>query len=249
MLDPRVSIIDKRLSNIDRIIVVSSGKGGVGKSLIASTLALLFKRKGFKTGLFDLDFTSPTTHVVLGANNLRPIEDRGVVPPEIHGIKYMSLVFYLGDHVSPLRGTDLSNAFLELLAITRWGNLDFLIIDMPPGISDLMLDVLKYIKKANFLVVTSPSKMAFETIRKLIGLLKDLKIPIIGVIENMKIGGSTYIKHQIEALGEKFLGEIHFDIKVEDALGNVDKLLETRFARELDEITLRIQEEKRILSL
>ncbi len=241
MLDPRISIINKRLSNIDKIIVISSGKGGVGKSLIASTLALMLAQKGFKTGLFDLDFTSPTTHVVLGAKNIRPIEDKGIVPPEIHGIKYMSLIFYLGDQVSPLRGTDLSNAFLELLAITRWGNLDFLVIDMPPGISDLMLDVLKYIKKANFLIVTSPSKMAFETVRKLINLLKSLKAPITGVIENMKMDDSTYIKYEVESLGEKFLGEIHFDVKVEYALGNVSNLLETKFARELEIIMLRIK--------
>ena len=236
MLDPRVAIIEKRLSSINKIIVVSSGKGGVGKSIVASTLALILTRKGFKTGLLDLDFTSPTTHVVLGAINLHPREEKGVVPPEVHGVKYMSLVFYLGDLISPLRGSDLSNAFLEMLAVTRWGKLDFLIIDMPPGISDLMLDVLKYVKKACFLIVTSPSKMAFETVRKLLGLLKDLKVPIIGVIENMKMNESTYVKREVEALGEEFLGEIHFDANLEDSLGDVDKLLKTSFAEEIGEI-------------
>ena len=241
MLDPRLSIIDKRLGNIDKIIVVLSGKGGVGKSLIASVLSLIFTRKGFKTGLFDLDFTSPTTHIVLGVNNLHPTEDKGVVPPEIYGIKYMSLIFYLGNQISPLRGTDLSNAFLELLAITRWGSLNFLIIDMPPGISDLMLDVLKYIKRASFLVVTSPSKMAFETVKKLIILLRNLKAPIIGVIENMKISSSAYIKREVKALGENFLGEIHFDAGVESALGNANKLLKTRFAKELEKIIMDVK--------
>ena len=236
MLDPRVAIIEKRLSSINKIIVVSSGKGGVGKSIVASTLALILTRKGFKTGLLDLDFTSPTTHVVLGAINLHPREEKGVVPPEVHGVKYMSLVFYLGDLISPLRGSDLSNAFLEMLAVTRWGKLDFLIIDMPPGISDLMLDVLKYVKKACFLIVTSPSKMAFETVRKLLGLLKDLKVPIIGVIENMKMNESTYVKREVETLGEEFLGEIHFDANLEDSLGDVDKLLKTSFAEEIGEI-------------
>ena len=241
MLDPRLSIIDKRLGNIDKIIVVLSGKGGVGKSLIASVLSLIFAREGFKTGLFDLDFTSPTTHIVLGVNNLYPTEDKGIVPPEIYGIKYMSLIFYLGNQISPLRGTDLSSAFLELLAITRWGNLNFLIMDMPPGISDLMLDVLKYIKRANFLIVTSQSKMAFETVKKLINLLRNLKAPIIGVIENMKISSSTYIKREVKALGENFLGEIHFDAEVENSLGNVNKLLKTRFAKELEKILMDVK--------
>ncbi|MCX8171695.1 MAG: Mrp/NBP35 family ATP-binding protein [Candidatus Bathyarchaeota archaeon] len=224
------------MSGIKKIIAVSSGKGGVGKSVIASTIALLFADKGLKIGLLDLDFTSPTTHVVLNARNLKPVEDRGVAPPEVYGVKYMSLVFYLGDQVSPLRGADLSNVLLEVLAITRWGSLDILLIDMPPGISDLMLDVLKYIRGARFLIITTPSKMAFETVRKLLALLKGLKAPIIGVIENMKMNDATYIRREVEALGERFLGEIHFDGKLEEALGSVESLLKTSFAREVESI-------------
>ncbi|MEM1606996.1 MAG: P-loop NTPase [Candidatus Bathyarchaeia archaeon] len=240
MLDPRKSIIDERMSGVKKIVVVSSGKGGVGKSVIASTLALILASKGFKTGLLDLDFTSPTTHIVLNAKNLKPIEDRGVVPPEVYGIKYMSLVFYLGDQASPIRGADLSNALLELLAITRWESLDILLIDMPPGISDLMLDVLKYIRGAGFIVVTTPSRMAFETVRKLLVLLRSLSAPIVGVIENMKMGDSAYIRREVEALGERFLGEIHFDESLEEALGSVEKLLKTSFAKELECVLSRI---------
>lgn len=240
MLDPRKSIIDERMSGVKKIVVVSSGKGGVGKSVIASTLALILASKGFKAGLLDLDFTSPTTHIVLNAKNLKPIEDRGVVPPEVYGIKYMSLVFYLGDQASPIRGADLSNALLELLAITRWESLDILLIDMPPGISDLMLDVLKYIRGAGFIVVTTPSRMAFETVRKLLVLLRSLSAPIVGVIENMKMGDSAYIRREVEALGERFLGEIHFDESLEEALGSVEKLLKTSFAKELECVLSRI---------
>ena len=240
MYDPRLSIIGERLSGINRIIVVSSGKGGVGKSLIASTISLLLARRGFKVGLLDLDFTSPTTHVVLGVTGMQPSEDRGIVPPTVHGIKYMSLIFYLGERLAPLRGSELSNALLEVLSVTLWGSIDFLIIDMPPGISDLMLDVLKYVRGASFLVVTSPSRMAFETVRKLLLLLKSLKAPVIGVIENMKMDESEYIRREVEALGEIFLGEIHFDRKLEESLGSVSKLLETGFAREVEEIIQRI---------
>jgi len=240
MIDPRRSIIDERLSGIKRIIVVLSGKGGVGKSVIASTLALLLARRGFKTGLLDLDFTSPTTHVVLNAIGLKPTEDRGIIPPEVHGVKYMSLIFYIGDETTPLRGEELSNALLEMLAITRWGSLDILLIDMPPGISDLTLDILKYVRGANFLLITTPSKMAFETVRRLLSLLKGLKAPIVGVIENMKMDNSENIKLEVEALGICFLGSIRFDTSLEDALGSVEKLLETSFARDVEHVLQKI---------
>jgi len=236
MADPRISIIDERLKGISNIVAVSSGKGGVGKSLIASTLALTLARKGCKVGLFDLDFTSPSTHVILGVENIRPKEEKGIVPPQVHGLKYMSIVYYSGDYVSPLRGADVSNALIELLAITRWNTLDYLIIDMPPGISDATLDIIRLVKRIKFLIVTTPSQLAFETVRKLISLLTELKIPVIGVIENMKMKDSIFIQQQVESKGITFCGEIPFDTKLEESIGNVNKLLQTLFARKLEEI-------------
>ncbi len=141
MVDPRTSIIDERLKNVRNVIAVSGGKGGVGKSVIASTLALLLAKK-HKIGLFDLDFTSPSTDLILGIKNARPIEDKGIIPPKVHGLEYMSIVYYSGDQPAPLRGADVSNALIELLAITKWENLDYLILDMPPGISDATLDLI-----------------------------------------------------------------------------------------------------------
>lgn len=235
MVDPRVGIIAERMKDIREVIAVSSGKGGVGKSLIASTLALALTKKGCKVGLFDLDFTSPSTHVILGIRDLQPKEEKGIVPPQIHGLKYMSIIYYSGDYASPLRGEDISNALIELLSITRWGKLDFLVIDMPPGISDATLDLIRLIKKVKFLVVTTPSLLSFETARKLINLLKELKISIIGVIENMKIKDSNTIQRQIQSLGVTFLGGIPFDMTVEDALGNVNMLSETVLAKKVEE--------------
>jgi len=187
MVDPRTSIIEDRLRDIERIIAVSSGKGGVGKSLVASTLALILAEKGYKVGLFDLDFSSPSTHLILDIKGVQPKEERGIVPPNVHGLKYMSIVYYSGEYALPLRGADTSNALIELLSVTRWENLDFLVIDMPPGIGDATLDLLRFIRKIEFLIVTTPSQLAFETVRKLVSLLKELKIPIIGVVENMKM--------------------------------------------------------------
>ncbi len=231
-----MSIISERLKNVRRVIAVSSGKGGVGKSLVATTLALALSRKGCRVGLFDLDFTSPSTHIVLGAKDAKPTEDRGLVPPVVCGLRFMSLVYYSGDQPAPLRGADTSNVLLELLAVTLWGDLDYLVIDMPPGIGDAVLDLVRFVSKIEFLIVTTPSQLAFETVRKQVCLLKELGIPIIGVVENMKMATSQGLKPQIEALGLSFLGEIPFDSAVEGAIGDPGKLLCTSLGRKVEEL-------------
>jgi ATP-binding protein involved in chromosome partitioning len=236
VVDPRISVIDERMKEIDKIVAVSSGKGGVGKSLVASTLALILAKRGYKVGLFDLDFTSPSTHIILGVEGLRPKEERGVVPPQVHGLRYMSIVYYSGERASPLRGVDVSNALIELLSITKWGAMDFLVIDMPPGIGDATLDLIRLIKNIKFLIVTTPSRLAFETVRKLMHLLKELRIPVIGVVENMKTNQARFVRQQVETASTAFLGEIPLDPRIEGAMGNVNKLLETTFVKKVEEI-------------
>jgi len=240
MVDPRTSIISVRLGNVGRIVAVSSGKGGVGKSLVASTLALALTKQGYEVGLFDLDFTSPSTHVILGIEGVQPKEDKGIVPPVVNGLRYMSIVYYSGDYASPLRGADVSNALIELLSITRWGKLDFLVIDMPPGIGDAILDLIRLIKNIEFLVVTTSSQLAFETVRKLLKLLKELKVPVAGVVENMKMGDSKNIQQQTRKLGLIFLGEIPYDTQVEEAIGNKNRLASTVLAKKVEEIASKI---------
>jgi ATP-binding protein involved in chromosome partitioning len=235
--DPRTSIINERLKPIRRIIAVSSGKGGVGKSLIATILALELSSKGCKVGLFDLDFTSPTTHIILGTQNAKPKENKGLIPPTINGIQYMSLTYYTLDKPAPLRGQDTSNALIELLAVTIWSKLDYLIIDMPPGIGDAILDLIRLVKNIEFLIVTTPSRLAFETVKKLANLLQDLKIPILGVVENMKMNKDNNIKLQVESLGLPFLGGIAYDPNVEEAIGNTTAILDTAIARRIRGIT------------
>lgn len=235
MVDPRMAIIEERLKETSNIIAVSSGKGGVGKSIIASTLALTLAQKEYEVGLFDLDFTSPSTHVILGVEGLKPREEKGIIPPQVHGLKYMSIIYYSGEHALPLRGAGVSNALIELLAITRWGALDFLVVDMPPGISDATLDIIRLVKRIKFLVITTPSQLAFETVTKLASLLTELGIPIIGVIENMKMKDSSFIQQRVEGKGIDFWREIPFDNNLEEAIGNVNRLLDTVVARELKE--------------
>jgi len=238
--DPRIGIIHERMKEITKIIAVSSGKGGVGKSMVASTLALILARKGCKVGLFDLDFTSPSTHVVLGVGGIRPKEEKGIVPPEVLGLKYMSITYYSGDLAAPLRGTDVSNALIELLSITIWGKLDYLILDMPPGIGDVTLDLIRLLPNTRFLIVTTSSQLAFETVKKFVGLLEEMKMPVIGVVENMKMNNSDDIHLQADKLGLKFLAVIPYDAEVESAIGDAEKLLGTALANGVKKIALEI---------
>lgn len=240
MLDPRETVIGKRLEKVKSIIAVSSGKGGVGKSLVASTLALILAKKNFKVGLFDLDFTSPSTHLILGVKDAKPKEEKGIIPADVHGLKYVSIVAYSKERALPLRGADVSNALIELFATTVWGDLDFLIMDMPPGISDVTLDLIRLVKGIKFLIVTTPSPLALETVKKLLGLLAELKVPVKGVIENMKVRESALISRNVSDAGFPFLGDLPFDSKVEESLGNVDALLKTDFAKKLAEIVSKI---------
>lgn len=233
-MEARVSVIEKRLKSIKRIISVASGKGGVGKSLVASTLALNLVEKGHKVGLLDLDLYGPSSHIILGVKDVFPEEEKGIIPPKIHGIKFMSIVYFTEDKPSAFRGIDITNIIIELLAITQWGVLDYLIIDMPPGIGDETLDVIRFIKKSEFLVVTTPSKVVMGAVSKLLKILKELKIPVIGVLENMKMTESSIIEDSITEMNLPFIGSIFFDENLEGAIGDGDLLLKTKFMEELN---------------
>ncbi len=240
-MDPRLSVIDKRLSKINRIIAVASGKGGVGKSLVASTLALNLSKKGYKVGLLDLDLYGPSSHIILGVDDYSfPEEEKGIIPHKINGISFMSIVYFTEDKPAPLRGIDITNVIIELLSITQWDELDYLIIDMPPGIGDETLDVIKLVKKSEFLIVSTPSKVAMAAVGKLLTILKELNLPIVGVLENMKMIESDYVKDGISKMNLNYLGSIAFDQQLEDSIGNSDKLLKSIFMEDLDKIISRI---------
>jgi ATP-binding protein involved in chromosome partitioning len=239
-MEARISVIEKRLNNIKRIISVASGKGGVGKSLVASSLALNLSKKGFKVGLLDLDLYGPSSHIILGIKDVFPKEEKGIIPPKVQGISFMSIIYFTEDKPSPFRGIDISNIIIELLAITQWGKLDYLIIDMPPGIGDETLDVMRLIKKSEFLVVTTPSKVAMGAVSKLIQLLKELNLPVIGVIENMKMIESYYIEDIVSKMEFTYLNSINYDKNLEESIGYPDKLLDTMFMKDFEKIVKKI---------
>ncbi len=241
MSDPRLEIIGDRLKDVRNILAVSSEKGGVGKSVVATTLALRLRDRGHRVGLFDLDFTSPSTHVILGVGDLFPEEEKGIIPPFAHGLRYMSITYYSLDKPAPLRGADVSDAIIELLAITRWEELDYLVMDMPPGIGDSTLDILRLVEGIRFLVVTIPSRVAFETVRKLLVLLGRLEVPVVGVVENMVMSPSSDIAEKVESLGQAYLGRIDFDPGLEEALGDVGRLTRTTFAEAVSEVAEKVE--------
>ncbi|MBC8223120.1 ATP-binding protein [Candidatus Bathyarchaeota archaeon] len=235
MSDPRIEVIERRLEKVENIIAVSSGKGGVGKSVVASTLSLELSSRGYSVGLFDLDFTSPSTHVILGIQDVFPDEEYGIIPPLVKGLRYMSIIFYALDRPAPLRGSEISDAIIEVLAITRWEELDYLIIDMPPGMGDATLDVIRLIPRIKFLMVSTPSKVAYETVRKQLTLLRGLDFPVIGVIENM-VMHSLRLRSQVEEDGAEYLGSINYDPVLEEALGDIERLKKTAMYAELTKI-------------
>lgn len=231
--DPRPVVIERRLEKVRRIVAISSGKGGVGKSLIASTLALIGASRGHRVGLFDLDFTGPSAHVILGAESLYPEEDYGIVPPVVAGIRFMSIIHYLGDAVAPFRGTDITNAVTELLAITRWDDVDTLFIDMPPGIGDMTLDLIRLLPRAEYVAVTTPSRLAEPVVRRAVTLLREQGVPVAGLVVNLDRGSTTASDLQKHFDGLPVLGRLPYDAELETAIGDVDAVVCTGFAQAL----------------
>jgi len=235
-MDPRKAAIDFQLRNIKRVVAVSGCKGGIGKSMVSTTLSLMFAKKGLKAGLLDLDFFSPSDHLILGSKGKFPEEEKGLVPDKIQGVEFMSLIHFVEDRAVPLRGTEVSDAIIELLAITAWGELDFLIIDMPPGLSDAVLEIIRSIPKIEFLLVSTPSKLSWESARKMASILKEIKVPIIGLIENMS-RKTQFIQIESEKMGLKFLGSLPFDESLEEKIGFPEQLTKTGFAEQVSALT------------
>ncbi|MEM0065696.1 MAG: Mrp/NBP35 family ATP-binding protein [Sulfolobales archaeon] len=171
-------------------VSVMSGKGGVGKSLIASYMAVALARSGLKVGLLDLDFHGPSSHLFLGLRSKRPGLTLDKVEPVEGplGVKVMSLAFLTPEEESPViwRGPLKSSAIIQLLTEVNWGNLDFLVIDMPPGTGDEALTLAQTVKYIDgSLIVTIPSDVAKNVVARAINFAKLVGIKPIGLVENM----------------------------------------------------------------
>jgi ATP-binding protein involved in chromosome partitioning len=238
-MDPRLAVIEERLARVGRIVAVTGGKGGIGKSVISSTLALTLGESA-RVGLLDLDLTSPCDHLILGVNGEFPEEKAGIVPPVIHGVHFMSVSYFSGSHPAPLRGQDFSNALIELLAITQWGELDVLVVDMPPGIADAALDAVRLLRRAEHLVVATGSRIVVETVQRTLVLLKQIDAPVVGLVENMRRSEGELVRALARDNGVPYLGAVPFDPAVEEATGDPDRLAATEVAGALRGLSQRL---------
>lgn len=235
-IDPRGVVVEDRLSGVRRIIGVTGSKGGIGKSVIASTLALALADQGQRVGLFDLDFTSPSDHVVLGVDRSFPDEEFGIDPHRVHGIDMMSIAFFAGNAPVPMRGEAATSALLELLAITRWGEQEVLVLDMPPGLGDTSLDVIRLLPRLEFLLVGNGSRVVIESVRRALQLLVELDVPLLGMLENMRRGTDHAVIDLAADFGVDMLGSVPYDERLEGALGDVALLRDTAIYRSLGPI-------------
>lgn len=238
-IDPRAVVVADRLAAVSRVIAVTGSKGGIGKSVVASILALALADRGTPVGLFDLDFTSPSDHVVLGVDRSFPKEEFGIDPHRVHGIDMMSVAFFSGDAAVPLRGEAVTSALLELLAITRWGELDVLILDMPPGLGDTSLDVIHLLPGLEFLLVGNGSRVVIESVRRALHLFVELQVPMVGLLENMHRGDGEAVAGLAARFDVPFLGSVEYDPSLEGALGDVEALRRTALYEVLGSIALR----------
>ncbi len=249
LIDPRIEAIRNRFSKIKHTVMVASGKGGVGKSLIASTLSLILAKENYSVGLLDLDLHGPVTHILFKLDEVELEESReGLVPPVVNGVKVMSLGLLARSRPIPISGSNKRNAIREVLAITRWDNLDILVIDLPPGTGDEVLETVNLLRGYGGLVtVTTPSKLSITVVSRLIDLLKAMKAKIIGLVENMaymKIDETVVYPlgepKGLELAKEKgvdYLGRLPLDPEVSKAIEEgPEKLVNTTFAKELSGI-------------
>lgn len=218
----------QKLSGIDRVIAVGSGKGGVGKSTIASNLAVALARQGRRVGLLDADIHGPSQPRMMGVSK-RPASPDGktIIPLQAHGVTMMSIGLMLKDDEAVIwRGPMIMGAVQQLLGQVAWGELDILIIDLPPGTGDIQLTLCQRTHLSGAIVVSTPQDVALLDARKALDMFAKLKTPVLGLIENM----STYIcpncGHEAHIFGHggvaaeaakldlPFLGEMPLDLEV-----------------------------------
>jgi len=183
-----------QLKNIKNIILVSSGKGGVGKSTVAANLALSLAQTGAKTGLLDADIYGPSIPLMFGVENAKPASLKDaegktkIVPIEKHGLKLLSIGFFTDPNQPiPWRGPMATSAIKQLFNDTDWGELDYLIVDMPPGTGDIHITVAQNYPISGAVIVTTPQQVALADAIKGMAMyqMEGVKVPILGVVENM----------------------------------------------------------------
>ncbi|MBB5274653.1 ATP-binding protein involved in chromosome partitioning [Rhizobium rosettiformans] len=215
---------------IDAIIAVASGKGGVGKSTTAVNLALAMKANGLRVGILDADVYGPSMPRLLGING-RPqqIENRIIVPMENYGIKVMSMGFLVDEGTAMIwRGPMVQSALMQMLREVAWGDLDVLVVDMPPGTGDAQLTMAQQVPLSGAVIVSTPQDLALIDARKGLNMFNKVEVPVLGIVENMSyfiapdtgnrydIFGHGGAKAEAETIGVPFLGEVPLTMSIRE---------------------------------
>jgi len=215
---------------VKNIIAVSSGKGGVGKSTVAVNLAVSLAQNGAKVGLMDADVYGPNVPLMLGTGFEQPPVFNGqLIPLEAHGVKMISMALLVPqDKPMILRGPMLHGIVRQFLTDVNWGELDYLVVDMPPGTGDVQLSLAQLVPVQGAVVVTTPQEVSLADVRRAVKMFEQVNVPVLGVIENMSyfIAPDTGARYNIfgegggkkisDEYGLKFLGEVPMGIEVRE---------------------------------
>jgi ATP-binding protein involved in chromosome partitioning len=210
------------LSGIRNIVAVASGKGGVGKSTVAANLALALQREGARTGLLDADVYGPSIPIMMGTHEPPPgMRDNQILPVEAYGLKLMSVGFIAGPEAPVIwRGPMVHKLLTQFLGSVVWGELDYLVVDLPPGTGDAQLTLTQTAPLSGAVIVTTPQDVALEDVHRAVRMFEQVKVPLLGVIENMSYFACPQCGHReeifahgggrkaAEKYGVPFLGEI-----------------------------------------
>ena len=218
------------IGGIRNIVAVSSGKGGVGKSTVAVNLAVSLARDGARVGLMDADVYGPNVPLMLGASDVRPtVEGNKLLPIEAHGVRMMSMALLKpGDEPMIVRGPILHGLVRQFLQDVKWGELDYLIVDMPPGTGDVQLSLAQLVPVQGAVMVTTPQDVSVADVRRALRMFETVAVPVLGIVENMSyfVAPDTGARYDIfgegggrrlaETYGVPFLGQVPIGLDVRE---------------------------------
>jgi ATP-binding protein involved in chromosome partitioning len=216
------------IEGVKNLITIASGKGGVGKTTVAVNLAIALKNLGSSVGLLDADVYGPNVPVMLGSHDQpTALDERTIIPVEAYGVKMISMgLLNPGDKPLIWRGPMLHSVIQQFLRSVRWGELDYLVVDLPPGTGDVQLTLIQTAPISGAVVITTPSIVALADVRKAIEMFRQVNTEILGVVENMSYfscphcGGRIDVfghgegQHMARMFGVPFLGEIEIDPQI-----------------------------------
>src|ERR1700729_3519566 len=222
--------VDKKapIAGVKNLVAVASGKGGVGKTTVAVNLAIALKTLGATVGLLDADVYGPNVPVMLGTNEQpRAVDDKTIIPVEAYGVKMISMgLLNPGDKPLVWRGPMLHSVMQQFLRSVQWGQLDYLVVDLPPGTGDVQLSLIQTVSVTGAVIVTTPSLVALADVRRAIEMFRQVNVEVLGVVENMSYFSCPHCSERIDvfghgegermatAFGAKFLGEIEIDPQI-----------------------------------